>query len=86
MGWVNWWIVGAVIVIALYFAVRLVLRRHFTRHWKIVDSYFETDCRSPLADPESAAIRLLEHAHAFEPNSGLTNLYRKAQWPVPVKR
>ena len=29
---------------------------------------FETDIQPPLADPEKAARRLLEHAHAFEPS------------------
>jgi hypothetical protein len=29
MDWLNWWIVGAVSLVALYVAARLVLRHYF---------------------------------------------------------
>ena len=37
----------------------------FTRHWK--DPALKLTADRPFADPDKAARRLLEHAHAFEP-------------------
>jgi len=56
----------------------------FTRHWK--DPALKLTADRPFADPDKAARRLLEHAHAFEPNSGWPDLYREAQRSLPVRR